>query len=157
VICLGNVQLWSIDLGSTLRYVSRMTDLRGDELASVPGGSAFNIAGQQANAIYQSGRDLIAGDQHNELALKIEPMRRRARNVMRTGFTLLFSGFAVFVVGFALFASTIINGFSHPEAKPNLTGWAIAGAGSAVAALGVLVIVTSLLMKRGVRREEERV
>lgn len=84
-------------------------------------------------------------------------MRQRARNVMRTGFALLFGGFAVFVVGFAMFAGAIIHNFSHPGSESfNATGWAIAAAGSITMTLGVLVIIASLLMKRGVRREEQR-
>jgi hypothetical protein len=111
----------------------------------------YGLQDQQAGIINNVGHD-----QYNEHSLRIEPMRRRARNVMRTGFTLLFGGFAVAVVGLGLFAGSIMHGFSHPEAAPNLTGWAIGGVGSAAMSLGVLVIVASLFMKRGVRREEER-
>jgi hypothetical protein len=75
---------------------------------------------------------------------------------MRAGFVLLFGGFAAAVVGFALFAGSINEGFGHPEATPNLTGWAILGVGSAAMTLGVLVVIASLFMKRGVRQEEER-
>ncbi len=98
----------------------------------------------------------IARDQYNQHSLRIDPMRRRARNVMRAGFTLIFAGFAAAVVGFAMFAGSINEGFSHPNAQPNLTGWAILGAGSAMMTLGVLVVITSLFMKRGVRREERQ-
>jgi hypothetical protein len=112
----------------------------------------FEVQSQQAGVISN-----VAGDQYNEHALRIEPMRRRARNVMRAGFALLFCGFAVFVVGFALFAGAILHGFNHPESgSVNVTGWAIAAAGSVTMTLGVLVIIASLFMKRGVRQEEQR-
>ncbi len=120
-----------------------------NEFATMPvSDRRFELQSQHAGFISN-----VAGDQHNEHALRIEPMRRRARSVMRTGFALLFGGFAVFVVGFALFAQTIMH---QPEAAPNMTGWAIAAVGSASMSLGVLVIIASLFMKRGVRQEEQR-
>ena len=125
-----------------------MEDLRADQLTN----ARFEIQSQQAGVISN-----VAGDQHNELALRIEPMRRRARTVMRTGFALLFAGFTVFVIGFALFAGALVHNFSHPNsASFNATGWAIAAVGSVTMTLGALVIIASLFMKRGVRREEAR-
>jgi|SRR5271165_3318349 len=115
-------------------------------------GRRFELHSQQADVLNN-----VARDQHNDYQLRIGPMRRRARNVMRTGFALLFAGFAVFAVGGAMFAKTITHGMeSSSAAPPNMTGWLIAGAGSLTLTLGTLVIIASLFMKRGVRREEGR-
>ena len=112
----------------------------------------FDFQSQQAGVISN-----VAGDQYNQHALQMAPMRRRARTVMRTGFALLFAGFGVFVLGFALFADSIVKGANEPAVQgPNMTGWLIAGAGSATAALGLIVVVASLFMKRGSRREEQQ-
>jgi hypothetical protein len=122
-----------------------------------PPARRFDLHDQNAAVISN-----VAGNQYNEHALRIEPMRRRARTVMRTGFTLVFAGLAAYIVGGAVFASAILNflksvGQSQtPTPHVPVAGWAIAAIGSASIVVGIFVIIASLFMRRGVRRQEER-
>jgi hypothetical protein len=126
-------------------------------MATMGQARAFELQDQQAGVINN-----VARDQYNEHALRIEPMRRRARNVMRTGWALVFGGFAVGAVGMALYLGAIVHIINHEEAGLgtqqhfNFTGFGIAAVGSLAMTLGVLVIIASLFMKRGVRQEERR-
>lgn len=116
----------------------------------------FAVHGQYAGAISN-----VAGNQYNEHALRIAPMRRRARNVMRTGFLLMFAGLAVGVIGMARFATPILNCLRHPDggactAGIDTGGWAMGAAGSVILSVGVLIIIVSLCMKRAASRKERQ-
>jgi hypothetical protein len=135
-----------------------LTAMRSVESAVQTGATdrRFEIQRQRADAIYQAGGDVIAR-QYNEHALRIEPMRRRARNVMWAGFVMVFVGFAGALIGAAMWDASIMQGINGlTNVHPNVAGFAIAGVGSAVMGVGVLVIIVSLFMKRSVRREERR-
>jgi FHA domain len=116
----------------------------------------FAVDGQYAGTISN-----VAGNQYNEHALRIAPMRRRARNVMRVGFLLTFAGSAVGAIGMARFATPILDCLRHPGAREctsgvDTTGWTITAAGSVILGLGVLTIIASLFMKRAATRKERQ-
>lgn len=47
--------------------------------------------------------------QYNATALKVAPMRARARRVMRVGLLIMLAGFVVFVIGAVRFGSTLVR------------------------------------------------
>jgi hypothetical protein len=70
---------------------------------------------------------------------------------------MVFVGFAGALIGAAMWDASIMQGINGlTNVHPNVAGFAIAGVGSAVMGVGVLVIIVSLFMKRSVRREERR-
>jgi hypothetical protein len=114
----------------------------------------FDIDSQRAGSISN-----VAGDQYNQYALRIAPMHRRARRLMRLGFAIFLAGLAVFAVGFAAFAAPLVEcDFDDPAgcAPPDFKGWGVAAAGTFVAMIGMITIIVSVFMKRQARREEER-
>lgn len=117
--------------------------------------SRFELGSQHAGVISNVG-----GNQYNEYALRIAPMLRRARITMRLGLAALLCGFGLFAVGFARFSSPILGCANNPDPSTcghlDTGGWALAAAGTLLAALGVIVIVTSLVMRRSARREGDR-
>lgn len=114
----------------------------------------FDIESQRAHSISN-----VAGDQYNQYELRIAPMRRRARHLMRLGLVVFIAGLVIFAVGFAAFARPIVEcDFNDPNGclPPDFKGWAVAAVGSFVSAAGLIVIIVSAFMRRKARREEER-
>jgi hypothetical protein len=120
-----------------------------------PAERRFDIDSQRAAAINN-----VAGNQYNEYALRIEPMRRRARLLLRVGLALLLAGLVISFVGFVTFAEPIFDCIeaTDPSAceTPDASGWLGVAFGSLLSSVGLIVIIVSLFMRRRARKEEER-
>ena len=103
----------------------------------------------------------VAGNQYNT-ALKLEPMRRRARVVMRLGFLLFLAGLTIAIVAWVNWATPILNCISNSGSNPdpsptscvNASAFLTFAAGGFVSTIGLITMITSLFMKRHVRRQE---
>jgi hypothetical protein len=114
---------------------------------------------QEATTINNVGRDQII--QHH-----IEPMRRRAQALLRTGGVLLLSGLTAQFVAAVVFGSqigefvdSVKEAISAENTNPNLA-WPpfeallLIPVGAAVCLVGLAVMLISVSMKRRARREE---
>jgi hypothetical protein len=110
----------------------------------------FDVDGQRAGVISN-----VAGNQYNA-ALRITPMRRRARRLMRLGVLVMLAGFVVFIVGAVRFGSMIVHCSQTSCTNPSLGGWALAAVGVLSGMVGGIVVLASLFMKREARREAGR-
>ena len=112
-----------------------------------------NVAGDQYN-------NRVAGNQYNVDALRLDPMRRRARWVMRTGLVLIVLGVVGGLVGAAIWDQGILHCMSNVDTETSFSscvhpaGFAVAGLGSAALLFGVIAVITSLFMRREVRKRE---
>jgi hypothetical protein len=136
-----------------------MSSHRGSQQAD--DAARFAMEAQHADAISN-----VAGNQYNSRvqhqykldALRIAPMRARARMVMRLGLIALVLGLAVVFVGDYIWQQSVTtcirdNADNFSCARP--IGLTLMQLGSAVFVGGVITVITSLFMKRGVRRREE--
>ena len=118
-------------------------------------GVLSNVAGDQYN-------NRVVGNQYNLDALRLDPMRRRARWVMRSGLALILVGFVGGLVGAAIWDQGILHCVSRVDTETSFSscvhpaGFAVAGVGSAAVAVGVIAVITSLFMRREVRKREAR-
>lgn len=125
------------------------------EVPSQRGSTISNVGGNQVNSTYTENR-------YGVEALRLEPMRRRARWVMRLGFTLVLVGLATFGVGAAIYSQSIQGLQSCAENGGNgssclhFAGFDIVGVGSFLFAAGWITVIISLFMRREVRRQEAR-
>jgi FHA domain len=111
----------------------------------------FDVDGQQAGVISN-----VAGNQYNATALRIAPMRRRARRLMRAGLLIMLVGTVVFIIGAVRFGSAIAHCSQADCSNISFGGWAVAGIGLLISMIGAIVVIVSLFMKREARREAER-
>lgn len=120
-----------------------------------PAERRFDIDSQHAGTISN-----VAGDQYNEYEFRIEPMRRRARLLLRVGLALLLGGLVVSFVGLITFASPIVDCLEAADPSgcesPDASGWFGVAVGSLLSSVGLIVIIASIFMRRRARREEER-
>jgi pSer/pThr/pTyr-binding forkhead associated (FHA) protein len=115
----------------------------------------FEVGAQRADVIDNVGRDKIS---YNQYALKIAPLRRRARTLIQMGAALVFGGFAIALLGFVRYLSVFrewINVKSPEQAEevfPQLLeAFPFFVAGIAVSLAGVACVVAGLLMRRRAR------
>jgi FHA domain len=134
-------------------------------LPAAPGESRFDVDNQRAAEIHNVAGNQYSsrvGNQFNVGSLRIlEPMRRRARLVMRAGFTLILCGFAAYIAAALIFGSGVVKCFhatdtTNPSTCLHPGALVFALAGVASIGFGVITVVISLFMKREVRREEAR-
>jgi pSer/pThr/pTyr-binding forkhead associated (FHA) protein len=123
----------------------------------------FAVDGQRAGTIHNvAGSQYSIGNQYNVASLALlEPMRRRARWVMRVGFTLILLGFEAYVAAGLIWGSGITKCFNAsettmPRACLHPGALVLALAGVASIGFGVIVVIISLFMRREVRKEEAR-
>jgi hypothetical protein len=122
-----------------------------------------HVDSQQADTINNVGRDQYIKHQYE---LRVEPMRRRAQALLRTGSVLLLSGLTAQFLAAVLFGSQIgefvdsVNeAISAENTNPDLA-WPpfeallLIPVGAVVCLVGLAVILTSVSMKRRARREE---
>ena len=125
----------------------------------------FSVERQQADTIYNAARDQYI---RNQVELRIEPMRKRALALLRTGSVLLLSGLIAQLVAAALFGGqigefvdSVKNAISAENPNPDLA-WPpfesllLIPIGAVVCLVGLAVILTSVSMKRRASREEAR-
>jgi len=125
----------------------------------------LSVGSQQADTINNAARDQYIS---NQFQLRIEPMRRRAQALLRTGSVLLLAGLTAQLVAAALFGSQISEFVdsvkeaipaenTNPDlAWPPFESLLLIPIGAVVCLVGLAVILTSVSMKRRARREEAR-
>lgn len=121
-----------------------------------------HIGSQKAKTINIAGRD-----QHikNQYELRIEPMRRRAQALLRTGSLLLLAGLTAQFVAAVVFSSqigefvdSVKEAISAENTNPNLA-WPpfeallIIPLGAVVCLVGLALMLTSVSTKRRASRE----
>ena len=123
----------------------------------------FEVDDQRAQTINNVGRDQYNNQRYE---LVIEPMRRRARVLLRLGNTLILSALAAQLAVIALFGSKI-GDFVHSirpavEARsadsvdwPDVEVLLAIPIAAVVGFVGLLLVLTSVSMKRRARREAE--
>lgn len=126
---------------------------------------SFEVDRQSAGTINN-----VARDQHNNhhYELRIEPMRRRARVLLRMGSALLLGGLAAQLLILELFSSeigefvgSVKDAISDQEIDPSLQ-WPpfetllLMPVAAVVCLVGLALLLASLSMRRNVRREEAR-
>jgi FHA domain len=125
------------------------------------GGGRYDIGRQQAGEIYNVGGDY---NRHQYYQLKIAPMRRRARILLRLGVALFLTGFGVY--GYAVFRG-VLNVFGligeplDPSTPPDFGGVfepviRYTPIGLALLFAGLVLIVTGLLMRRSASAKERQ-
>jgi hypothetical protein len=125
--------------------------------------TGLSVESQQAGTINNAARDQYIKYQYE---LRIEPMRRRAQALLRTGSVLLLSGLTTQFLAAVLF-STQIGEFvdsvkeaisaenTNPDlAWPPFEALLLIPVGAVVCLVGLAVMLTSVSMKRRARREE---
>ena len=125
--------------------------------------TGLSVESQQAGTINNAARDQYISNQYE---LRIEPMRRRAQALLRTGSVLLLSGLTAPLLAAVLFGSqigdfvdSVKEAISAENTNPDLA-WPpfeallLIPVGAAVCLVGLAVILTSVSMKRRARREE---
>ena len=133
--------------------------------AALPHTTGLSVGSQAADTINNAARDQYISNQYE---LRIEPMRRRAQALLRTGSVLLLSGLIAQLVAAALFGSQIgefvdsVNeAISAENTNPDLA-WPpfesllLIPIGAVACVVGLAVILTSVSMKRRASREEAR-
>jgi pSer/pThr/pTyr-binding forkhead associated (FHA) protein len=117
------------------------------------GETISNVAGNQVNGSYTENR-------YGAEELRLAPMRRRARWVMRMGFALILVGLAVGLAGAAIWDHGILSCADSLSAGPancvKPVGFYMVGAGGAAVIFGIIFVIMSLFMWREVRRQEAR-
>lgn len=136
-----------------------------DEPALDPPAVSFEVDHQRAGTINN-----VARDQHNNhhYELRIEPMRRRARLLLRLGSALLLGGLAVQLLILALFGreigdfvSSVSDAIAAQDTDPSLQ-WPpfetllLMPVAAVVCLVGLALMLASLSMRRNVRRAEAR-
>lgn len=124
----------------------------------------FEVDSQRAGAIHNvAGSQYSVGNQYNVASLRVlEPMRRRARWVLRLGFMLILFGFAAYIVAALIWGGGIVNCVhvtdttSSPGSCLHPGALVLALAGVASIGFGIIVVIISLFMRREVRKEEAR-
>jgi hypothetical protein len=126
---------------------------------------SFDVDRQAAEVINNVGRD-----QHNNhhYELRIEPMRRRARVLLRLGSTLLLCGLTVQLLVAALFGrevgdfvGSVTDAIASQNTAPDLQ-WPpfeallLIPVAAVVGLVGLALLLTSLSMRRTARRAEAR-
>jgi hypothetical protein len=127
--------------------------------------TGLSVGSQEADTINNAARDQYI---RNEYELRIEPMRRRAQALLRTGSVLLLAGLIAQLVAAALFGSqigefvdSVKEAISAENTSPDLA-WPpfesllLIPIGAVVCVVGLAVMLTSVSMKRRARREEAR-
>ena len=126
----------------------------GDAPAPPRSAARFALDSQSAGAISN-----VAGNQYNVEALRLAPMRQRARWVLRTGLAMILVGFVVSAIGDIMWRHNVTSCISPTAGEncgQNTTGLAVLQYGGIVFALGVIVLIVSLFMRREVRKQEAR-
>jgi FHA domain len=142
---------------------------RGAAPAPMPAAEAqvvrFEVDDQLGQTINNVGRD-----QHNNhrYELRIEPMRRRARALLRLGNALLLSALTAQLLIAVLFSSEIgdfvgsaSDAIASQNTEPDLDGppfetLLLMPVAAVVGLVGLALILTSLSMRRRARREEDQ-
>jgi hypothetical protein len=154
-------------MSATLSPKTLKLDLPGDGGAAAKTAQAaavtFEVEDQSADTINNVG-----GDQYNNrhYELVIEPMRRRARVLLRLGNALVLSALAAQLTVMALFGSKIgdfVNsiGPAIDARSVDAVAWPDAGVlvaipiAAVVGFVGLLLVLTSVSMRRRARREAE--
>ena len=127
------------------------------------GGASFDLDSQAADTINNVG-----GNQYNNhrYEMVIEPMRRRARVLLRLGNTLFLAALAAQLAVMLRFGSDVIDFFDsvRPAIDAKSTDalsslpfglLVVIPAAAVVGFVGLLMILTSLSMRRRARREIE--
>jgi hypothetical protein len=127
--------------------------------------TGLSVGSQRADTINNAARDQYISHQYE---LRIEPMRRRAQALLRTGSLLLLSGLTAQLVAAVVFGSqigefvdSVKEAISAENTNPDLA-WPpfqallLIPIGAVVCLVGLAVILTSVSMKRRARREEAR-
>ena len=152
-------------MSATLSPKTLKPILRRDAAVRGSGGAGvtFDVDGQAADTINNVG-----GDQYNQhrYEMIIEPMRRRARVLLRLGNTLFLSALAAQLAVMLLFGSRIAD-FAD-TVKPAIEARSADALGSlpfglllvipaaaVVGFVGLLLILASVSMRRRARREVE--
>ena len=130
-----------------------------------PPTTGLSVGSQQADTINNAARDQYISNQYE---LRIEPMRRRAQALLRTGSVLLLSGLTAQLVAAVLFGSqigafvdSVKDAISAENTNPDLA-WPpfeallLIPIGAVMCLVGLAVILTSVSMKRRAHREEAR-
>jgi hypothetical protein len=119
----------------------------------------YRIENQRAENIHIAGRDQYIR-KHYELVIK--PMRRRARRLLRVGLTLLFAGVAVYAAAIVLWGRQILDCIDQgtsanaPTTCDLETSFLVlVPIGLGLGLVGIVLIISSLLMRRRARREED--
>jgi hypothetical protein len=125
--------------------------------------TGLSVESQQAGTINNAARDQYISNQYE---LRIEPMRRRAQALLRTGSVLLLSGLTAPLLAAVLFGSqigdfvdSVKEAISAENTNPDLA-WPpfeallLIPVGAVVCLVGLAVILTSVSMKRGAHRKE---
>jgi hypothetical protein len=128
-----------------------------------PHTTGLAVESQRAGTINNAARDQYISTQYQ---LRIEPMRRRAQALLRTGSVLLLSGLTAQLLAAVLFGSeisefvdSVTEAISAENTNPDLA-WPpfeallLIPVGALVCLVGLAVILTSVSMKRRARREE---
>jgi hypothetical protein len=125
--------------------------------------TGLSVESQRASTINNAARDQYVSTQYE---LRIEPMRRRAQALLRTGSILLLSGLTAQLVAAVLFGSQISEFVDSVNAavdaqntdpdldSPPFEALLLIPVGALVCLVGLAVILTSVSMKRRARREE---
>ncbi len=112
----------------------------------------FDIESQHAGAISNVGRDQYVS---NQLAFRIAPMRRRARQLLWLGWALIFGGLAFGVIVIASYQRQIFDCVnSAGDCMVDFSGLALAPIGMLVVLSGAALVVAAFLMRRRADREE---
>jgi FHA domain len=118
-------------------------------------GARFEVGAQRADVIDNVGRDKIS---YNQYALRIAPLRRRARTLIQMGAALVFGGFAIALLGAVRYLSVFREWIDvqSPEQASEVFSRLLGAfpfflAGMAVSLAGVGCIVAGLLMRRRAR------
>jgi hypothetical protein len=117
--------------------------------------AGFDVGAQYGGAIHNVGRDQYL----NQLALEIAPMRRRARKLLHLGWALTLVGFAIGVAGTIAYALALGRLGEEPAVGPPDMPFeylVVGFAGGAVVCVGIACMISSLFIRRGARRREER-
>jgi hypothetical protein len=128
-----------------------------------PRTTGLSVESQQADTINNAARDQYINNQYE---LRIEPMRRRAQALLRSGSVLLLSGLTAQLLAAVLFSSqigefvdSVKQAISAEDTNPDLV-WPpfeallLIPVGALVCLVGLAMILTSVSMKRRARREE---
>jgi hypothetical protein len=116
-----------------------------------PPAPRFALNSQSAGAISN-----VAGNQYNVEALRLAPMRQRARWVLRTGLAMILVGLAVSVIGDMIWQHNVTTCSLGEDCIKNTTGLTVLQFGGVIFTLAVIVIIVSLFMRREVKKQEAR-
>jgi hypothetical protein len=123
---------------------------------SEPPASRFDVSRQDGRIINNVGRDQI---HNNRLALEIAPMKRRARRMLRTGWLVIVLGLGLQAGAMLVFFEDFRDQWNAPTPDPGslpVDMLLLAAIGGVAQVVGVVLIITSLFIRRSARRREER-